>query len=191
MTQLAADTTALVAIDLQEGILRIPLAPHTGADIVARTDRLAKRFRERKSVVALTNVTWAGDFADALKQSVDRPMARLEDGLPADFAVLSKELEVAASDIKITKRQWSAFHGTELDLQFRRRGIKTIVLTGVATNMGVESTARSAWELGYELIFVEDAITSVAAEMHAFAANAIFPLLGRVRTTAQLMEMLG
>ena len=45
MTQLAAETTALVAIDLQEGILRMPLAPHTGADIVARTDRLAKRFR--------------------------------------------------------------------------------------------------------------------------------------------------
>ena len=104
MTQLAAETTALVAIDLQEGILRIPLAPHTGADIVARTDQLAKRFRERKSVVALTNVTWASDFADALKQSVDRPMARLEDGLPPDFAVLSKELEVTASDIKITKR---------------------------------------------------------------------------------------
>ena len=54
----------------------------------------------------------------------------------------------AAGDIVITKRQWGAFHGTELDLQLRRRGIRGIVLGGIATNFGVEFTGApglGAW----------------------------------------------
>jgi nicotinamidase-related amidase len=97
---------------------------------------------------------------------------------------------VAPNDIVITKRQWNAFHGTELDLQLRRRGIKTVVLSGIATNMGVESTARTAYELGYQLVFAEDAISSVAAGMHEFAAQTIFPMIGTVRSTEEIIAAL-
>jgi nicotinamidase-related amidase len=86
MDKIDPRTAAFVAIDLQAGILAMPLAPYSGADILARGAALAKRFRELNAVVALTNVTWAADFADVLKQPVDRPMRKMEGGLPPGFA---------------------------------------------------------------------------------------------------------
>ena len=84
------------------------------------------------------------------------------------------------SDLRITKRKWGAFYGTELDLQLRRRAVTTVVIGGIATNIGVESTARAAHEHGYAVVLAEDAITGRSAEMHAFAFGQLFPLLGRV-----------
>ena len=81
---------------------------------------------------------------------------------------------------------WGAFHGTELDLQLRRRGIQTIVLGGVATNMGVESTARQAWEHGYAVVLAEDATSGLSAQMHDFAIGNTFPRISRVVTSADL-----
>jgi nicotinamidase-related amidase len=89
-------------------------------------------------------------------------------------------------DVLITKRQWGAFHGTELDLQLRRRGVGTMVLAGIATNFGVESTARQAWEHGYSVVIAEDATSSYSAEMHNFAVKFIFPRISRVVESADL-----
>jgi len=97
---------------------------------------------------------------------------------------------VEERDIKITKRQWSAFTGTELDLQLRRRGIETIVLGGISTNIGVESTARSAHEHGYSLVLVEDAMSCSAPEHHHASLNHIFPRLGLVRQSGDVLEAL-
>ncbi|HEX3440412.1 MAG TPA: isochorismatase family protein, partial [Pseudolabrys sp.] len=90
------------------------------------------------------------------------------------------------SDLRVTKKQWGAFTGTDLDLQLRRRGIRTIVLGGIATNIGVESTARFAWELGYDIAVVEDACTAMAAEQHEMAFRAIFPRIARVVRSADV-----
>jgi nicotinamidase-related amidase len=188
--QFVVENAALVAVDFQEGILRVPFVPHSANAVLENTVRLAQSFRRIGAPVAFTRVTWATDFADALKQTVDRPLPMPPGGLPADWADLSGELGVAPNDIVITKRQWNAFHGTELDLQLRRRGIKTVVLSGIATNMGVESTARTAYELGYQLVFAEDAISSVAAGMHEFAAQTIFPMIGTVRSTEEIIAAL-
>lgn len=95
------------------------------------------------------------------------------------------------SDIIITKRQWGAFHGTELDLQLRRRGIDTIVLCGIATSIGVESTARYAYELGYNQIFPEDAMTSRNEEEHRSTIANIFPRIGQVKTTDEVIALIG
>jgi nicotinamidase-related amidase len=89
----------------------------------------------------------------------------------------------AATDLIVTKHQWGAFYGTELDLQLRRRRIRGIVLGGISTNIGVESTARNAFELGYELVLAEDLCGSSTAEMHAFAFKFIFPRISRVATS--------
>jgi nicotinamidase-related amidase len=99
-------------------------------------------------------------------------------------------LSVAIHAIAITKRQWGAFYGTQLDLQLRRRGIKTIVIAGIATNFGVESTARDAFERGYALVFVEDAMAGLTEGAHAFAISTIFPRIGRVRSTEELLKSL-
>jgi nicotinamidase-related amidase len=179
MQNLDAKTTALVLIDLQKGITGRALAPHSGADIVKKGGELAERFRAAGAPVVLVNVAFSPDFKDALRQPVDRPNPMPPGGFPADFSELADGLK-KPGDICITKRQWGAFFGTELDLQLRRRGIQTIVLAGVATNIGVESTARQAWEHGYALVIVEDATTSRSAEMHEFAMNQILPLIGKV-----------
>jgi nicotinamidase-related amidase len=180
MLELSAATTALVLVDLQKAIVTRPtLAPRSGAEVVAAGVTLAERFRAARATVALINVSFAPDFGDALKQPVDRQILRPEDGLPANFSELVDGL-ASPSDIRVTKHQWGAFYGTDLDVQLRRRHIRTVVLGGIATNFGVESTARQAHEAGYEVVVAEDATTSLSAEMHAFAVSAIFPVLSRV-----------
>jgi nicotinamidase-related amidase len=177
--------TALVLIDLQKGIASLPVAPHSGADVIANAVKLARRFREAKAPVVLVRVTFAPDFADAVKTQVDSPMTRRE--FPAGWDEIVPELGPEPGDIVVTKRNWGAFYGTDLDLHLRRRGVTAIVLGGIATNMGVESTARPAHELGYQLVLVEDAMSSLSAEHHTFAVTQIFPRLGLVRSTGEVL----
>ena len=185
MLKLNASTTALVLIDLQKGIVSRPVAPYSGPDVLKTSCELAERFRQAGGTVVLVNVGFAPDFKDALRQPVDQPFVAPPGGFPAGFMDLADGL-AHPGDLRITKRQWGAFYGTELDLQLRRRGIQTIVLGGIATNIGVESTARQAWEHGYALVLVEDATSGMSAEMHDFAIKNIFPRLSRVVKAADI-----
>jgi nicotinamidase-related amidase len=189
LISLAATSTALVLIDLQKGIVDLPVAPHSGADVVSRAKAAAARFRSAGATVILVNVAFAEDWSDALKAPVDQPMQRPPSGFPPGWTALVDGL-AQPSDLTITKRQWGAFYGTDLDLQLRRRGITSIVLGGIATNMGVESTARDAQARGYALVFAEDAMTTMTAEMHEFATATMFPILGRVRSTEEILASL-
>lgn len=184
-------TTALVMIDLQKGIVANNTAPHVATDVVARSATLASVFRDKGALVVLVTVDWHKGFVDATGQITDIPANRSADGPTDDFAAIVPEIGAVDTDLRIVKRQWGAFHGTELDLQLRRRGVTQIVLTGIATNMGVESTARVAWEHGYQIVFVEDATTSFTEEMHGFAMTKIFPRLGQVRSTDEVIAALG
>jgi nicotinamidase-related amidase len=177
--------TALVLIDLQKGIVGRELAPHSGASVIANAAKLAARFRVAKAPVVLVNVAFAADFSDAVKVPVDQQMQ-----MPApapDWTEIVPELDPQPGDIRITKHQWGAFYGTELDLQLRRRGVRTIVLGGIATHIGVESTARAANEHGYAQVFVEDAMSSMSAEAHAFPVKNVFPRIGLVRSTEEVL----
>ncbi len=180
MPGLDARSTALVLIDLQNGILATKLAPRSGTEVLANARRVAGRFRESGALVVLVHVAWAADFADAPRQPVDQPAPLPEGGLPPAWSELADGL-AGPGDIVIIKRHWGAFHGTELDLQLRRRGVSTIALGGVATNFGVESTARQAWEHGYETILMEDVCASSSAELHDMAVRHVFPRIARVR----------
>jgi nicotinamidase-related amidase len=180
-------STALVLIDLQHGIVGRPLAPHSAADAISRAAQLAAALRAKGGTVAYVRV----DVAQVLHLPVDAPMR--DPSTPPPPAIASEivpESGYQPTDLLITKRQWGAFYGTELDQQLRRRRIRTIVLGGVATNFGVESTARAAFDRGYELIFVDDAMSSVSATAHEFAVQNIFPRMGRVRKTEQVLEAL-
>src|SRR5258705_643271 len=185
MLELDPKTTALVLIDLQKGIMRHELKPAPAGRATNAGSRLADRFSKAGAPVVLVNVGFAKDFKDALRQPVDQPFAAPPGGFPEDFSELMDGL-AKPGDILVTKRQWGAFHGTELDLQLRRRGIQTIVLGGVATNMGVESTARQAWEHGYAIVLVEDATSGMSAEMHNFPIGNIFPRISRVAKSEEL-----
>src|SRR6266446_9389035 len=149
--------------------------------------QLARRCRASGAPVVRVRVSFSADLADALRSPVDQPTNYA--ALPPGWDEFPEPPQ--ASDLIIAKHQWGAFYGTELDLQLRRRGIRTIVLAGIAANFGVESTARDAWERNYELVFVEDAMASFTEESHHFAITTIFPRLGLVRTTAEVLESLG
>lgn len=185
MIRLDPKSSALVMIDLQKGILARQLAPRPAAEVVAGAKALAQTFRAAGAKVIWVTVGWDADFGDALKTPVDAPMPRPEGGLPADFAELVEGL-AGPGDLHVRKRQWGAFYGADLDLQLRRRGIETVALGGVATNFGVESTARAAWEHGYAVVVLEDLCASMGAELHAFAVSHIFPRIARVRKSAEI-----
>ncbi len=183
---LSSQTTALVLIDLQNGIVNAPREPRSGADVVAAAKRVAERFRAAGAPVVLVHVDFAPDYADALKQPVDEPTPRPEGGLPPGYAEFAPALP-HETDIIIRKRNWGAFYGTALDLLLRRRGIRTIVLGGIATNFGVESTAREAWERAYEVVVLEDLCASATAEMHTLSVKSILPRIARVRQSGDIV----
>jgi nicotinamidase-related amidase len=179
MIELDPRSTALVLIDLQKGVLANALTPLTGQDLLARGRALTERFRSAGAAVVLVRVGFAADGADMLRQRVDEPPAIPKNGFPEGWDELPPGLS-QPGDVLIRKRQWGAFYGTELELQLRRRGIRTIVLGGVSTQIGVESTARQAYEHGYELLIAKDATTSSVAEAHEMSMKHILPRLGRL-----------
>jgi nicotinamidase-related amidase len=186
--KLQSGSTALVLIDLQAGVAALPVQPNSAADVLANARLLAERFRALDAPVVLVKVAFPagpGGLRPITDSGQGAPAAE-----PAGWSELCPEVGVAASDIVITKRQWGAFYGTELDLQLRRRGIDTIVLGGIATHVGVESTARAAFEHGYQQIFVEDAMSDLHADTHESTFRYVFPRIGRIRSTEQVLAAL-
>lgn len=178
-------TTALVLIDLENAIVGRNLAPRTGPEVVAEAARLAQAFRSHGAVVVYVHVL----LDQILTLPADRP--RPSGGpLPPDASEIVPEAGLQPGDLVVAKRQWGAFYGTDLDQQLRRRGIQTVVLGGIATNMGVESTARAAFDRGYALLFVEDAMASPSEELHRFSVEKIFPIMGKVRTVDAVVKAL-
>lgn len=180
--QLDPKSTALVLIDLQKGVLAMPVVPRSAAEVYERSLRLAKRFHMAAAPVVWVRVSFAANLADAPALPVDQPTNYA--ALPSGWDEFPEP--PLASDVIITKRHWGAFYGTELDLQLRRRGIRRIVLGGIATNIGVESTARSAAEHGYELVIPEDLCSCVSAATHAFSFEHIFPRIARVTSSGDI-----
>ncbi|MCI3274097.1 hydrolase [Streptomyces cylindrosporus] len=189
MTVTALDPrTALVVIDLQAGIVGAPTQPYTGAEVVARTARLADAFRAHDLPVVLVRVSFAADGADVVPgrtEAAPRAGAR-----PAGWDEIVGELAGHPGDITVTKRNWGAFHGTDLDVQLRRRGVTQIVLTGIATSIGVESTARAAHEHGYHVTLATDAMSDMSPEAHRGSVERIFPRLGETGSTDEILQLL-
>ena len=183
MEALDPSKTALVLIDLQRGLMSASLGPRSAPDVVQTATTLATQFRAARSPVVLVTVGYAADYGDALRQPVDQP--RPLSVLPAGWTDLVEGL-AHSTDIHVRKHQWGAFHGTDLDDQLRRRGITTVVLGGIATNFGVESTARQGWERGYAIIIAEDACASTTAEMHAFSIEKILPRISQIAKAADI-----
>jgi nicotinamidase-related amidase len=181
---------ALVAIDLQHGITGLPVTPHSAETVVANTARLVSEFRSLGAPVVYVRISHEPDGGATLATRVDQPAG--QPNTDPHWSTLVPELEVRPDDLVVTKRQWGAFHGTELDTQLRRRGVTDLVLTGIATNMGVESTARQAHEHAYNSVIVEDAISGLSDDDHKFAVNRIFPKISQVDSTdAVLAELKG
>ncbi|MFJ9814808.1 isochorismatase family protein [Streptomyces sp. NPDC101151] len=159
--------TALVLVDLMDRIVALPLEPRKGTEVLATAEQLATTFRSAGALVVLIRV-------ERPTVAEQPPGSGLAAGLRRD------------GDLEIVKRTIGGFHGTGLDERLRERGIRTLLFGGIATNLGVESTARAAADLGYDLVFVEDAMAAFTAAEHEASVRLDFPRLGTVVTASQV-----
>ncbi|GAA1674346.1 hydrolase [Glycomyces endophyticus] len=183
------DRTALLVIDLQKGSAARPTAPHPLSQVIDHTITLADAFRAHHLPVFLTRFTFSPDGADATPGRTDLG-PRSPQPLPEGWDDLIDPLAGHLEDIIITKRNWGSFHGTDLDLHLRRRRITQLVITGIATSLGVESTARSAHEHGYNVTIPTDATTDLSPESHHHTTTRILPLIAETGTTKKVLSIL-
>lgn len=183
-------TSALVLIDLQNLVVNFPLQPRSGQEVIKNAVRLVSQFHEQKLPVVFVRVSCSRDGASMVATEVDSPVGLNPEMLQPGWDELVPDFVLSESDILVTKYNWGAFYGTDLELQLRRRGISCIVLAGIATNFGVESTARDGYERNFQQIFVEDAMSSRSAEMHEFSIKTILPRLGQMSTTDEVLRLM-
>jgi nicotinamidase-related amidase len=173
--------TALIVIDLQKGVIALPTV-HPIAGVLASAAALAAAFRRRDLPVVLVNVTGAAPGRTEQTRSLK--------GLPPDWADLVPELDTQAADLLVTKKTWGAFTGTELEARLKALGVTQVVLAGVATSFGVESTARHAYELGFNVTLAFDAMTDLSFEAHENSVSRIFPRLGETGSTQEIVDLI-
>ena len=173
--------TALIVVDLQKGIVSLPLA-HSIADVVANSRALAMAFRQRGLPVALVNVNGGAPGR------TERPSPR--GAYPEGWIDLIPELDPQPGDIFVTKQTWGAFASTNLEARLKALGVTQVVITGVATGTGVEATARQAYEQGFNVTLAIDAMADLRAEAHDYSIAHVFPRLGETGTTQDILNLL-
>jgi nicotinamidase-related amidase len=173
--------TALIVIDLQKGIVALPTV-HPIDAVVQQAGALADAFRHHGLPVVLVNV--AGGAPGRTEQSRNRGE------LPADWADLVPELNQQTDDHTVTKRTWGAFTGTDLDEYLKKLGVTQVVIAGVSTSSGVESTARHAHEHGFNVTLAIDAMTDMNPDAHTNSLIRVFPRLGETGTTREIIDLL-
>jgi nicotinamidase-related amidase len=176
--------TALVLIDLQNGIVKMQMA-HPLNEVLEKAALLVEVFRKANLPIVAVNVSPIGTVRARTEQSTPY-MATL----PPGFTDIVEEIKTQPSDIFITKNTWNAFYNTSLNEELKKRNITGIVLAGVATSRGVEGTARAASELGYNISFATDAMTDGLLDAHTNSLKNIFPRLGEQGTSADIIEKL-
>lgn len=173
--------TALIVIDLQKGIVALPTC-HDEQPVIANSAQLATAFRAQQLPVVMVNVAGHAPGRNEMPASEQTP--------PADWTELVPGLGAQPSDIYITKHSWGAFNNTDLHQQLQALGVTQVVIVGIATAIGVESTARQAYELGYNVTLATDAMTDLNQQTHDNACLRIFPMLGETGLTADVLEQL-
>jgi nicotinamidase-related amidase len=174
--------TALVVVDLQKGTIGNNPMAHQAQDVIGRAAELAAAFRQRGLPVVLVN-------------HAGTPAGRTQYGQgggdwPPELTELMPGLGAEPSDLRVTKRGWGAFASTDLDPRLKSLGVTQVVIAGVATSYGVESTARDAYDRGYHVTVAADAVTDPTLEGHQHSLARVFPALGQVGTTAEIITLL-
>ena len=174
--------TALILIDLQNGIAGLPLATPAG-NVIANAAKSA--FRDAGMPIAIVNVNPAGNKNPQTRKDATPPAGG---AFSEDWFKIVPEILTRTDDIFITKHTWSAFYDTALDVELKKRNITGIILAGISTSIGVEGTARGAFERGYNIAFAKDAMTDMFAEAHEHSLKYIFPRIGEIDDTDKILE---
>jgi len=181
------EKTALVLIDLQKGIVGRPLTPTPVETVLENSAALVSAFHKAGLPVVVVNVIPPSNAAPR-RNDAKMPMPTQ---LPEGFADIVPQIDVQDHDIRITKHTWNAFHNTALDEELKKAGVTGIVMAGVSSSIGVEGTARAAYERGYNLTFAMDAISDMNEKAHENSFGVIFPRMGEIDTTQAIVDKLG
>jgi len=176
--------TALIVIDLQKAIMAAPTITPP-AEIAVKAAELAEAFRKHKRPVVLVN---AGGQAPG-RNEIPPPPAGAPPRAP-DWNHIIPEMNQQPSDHLVTKKTWGAFTNTDLDAYLKKEGVTQVVICGIATSIGVESTARFAHELGYNVTLATDAMTDPSAYAHDNSLARVFPRIGESGSTADIIALL-
>ena len=174
--------SALIVIDLQKGIMAAPTVRPIG-EVIQRTATLVDAFRQNGMSIVFVVVT--GVSPGRTEQHRSGGGAR-----SADWTDVVPELKVQSQDLIVKKQAWGAFTDTGLRDHLKTLGVTQVVLTGIATSIGVESTARQAYESGWHVTLVTDAMTDINADAHSNSLTRIFPKLGETGTTEEILALL-
>ena len=183
-----AKTTALVIVDLQNFTLAMNTVPIPTSDVLANNIRLAQACRKAGIQVVLIRVGHEDAKVPHPSPLTDASFSGFQFGPGAKE--IPPELGPEEGDIIVDKYNWGAFHGTNLDVHLRRRGIQTLIVTGLVTNIGVDTTMRHAQERGYDQVMVSDAVAAMTQEEHDYTLKFVAPKLARVRTTDEVLAAL-
>lgn len=165
------NSVALISIDLQMGVINM-CEDHIAENVLKNSEKLLKHFKQNKTYSPLVYVP------------------NNSSKLPSDWDALHPKIHSSNDDFIIPKENWGAFHNTELHQELKKRNIDTLVLCGISTAYGVDTTSREAFQHGYNLIFAIDAMAGFTKEEHDYVKEFIFPKLGEIMTTSKIIETL-
>lgn len=174
--------SALIVIDLQKGIMAAPTV-HPIGEVIQRTASLVDAFRKNGMPIVFVVVTGVSPGRTEQHRSGGGSRS-------ADWAEVVPELKVQPEDLTVRKQTWGAFTGTGLGDHLKALGVTQVVLTGIATSIGVESTARQAYESGWHVTLAIDAMTDINADAHINSLTRVFPKLGESGTTEEILVLL-
>jgi nicotinamidase-related amidase len=183
MTLTTLDTnTALLVVDLQKGIVGMPVV-HPIVDVLDRARALLDAFRRHGLPVVLINVDGVAPGR------TEQPRPNLA-AFPEGWTEFAPELDRQPADIVVTKQTWGAFASTDIEQRLKALGVTQVVVLGVATGTGVESTARQAYEAGFNVTLAVDAMTDMRSEAHDYSLKSVFPRLGESGSAEEIIGLL-
>ena len=192
--------TALIVIDMQNAWVKpgqVAYTPYCEA-IVPNINQLAGAMRAAGGSVWWVRAiygddaphTWSAYMEFLSPEFLGDMLGALTEG--AEGGELWHGLDVRPGDQHVIKRRFSALiqGSSDLDARLRAAGIDTMIITGTATNICCESTARDGFMLNYRTIVVSDANATVSDEAHNASLNALLTRFADIFTTQELLALL-
>jgi len=195
-------TTAIVLIEFQNDFTTEGGVLHGAvSDVMEKTGMLenAKQVAEKARAAGATVMHAPITFAEGYNEISSHPYGILKGVVDGNAfvkgswgAAIVDDLTPQGGDIVVEgKRGLDTFASTNLDFILRSKGIKTIVLGGFLTNCCVESTMRTGYENGYEVITLSDCVAATSAEEHDNALKFDYPMFSKPMTTSEFLDSIG
>ena len=194
--KVAPEHTALIIIDIQNDFCAHGgFLSELGRDLsmvqamVPRLNSFISRARDAGAMVVFVRAVFddpylSPEWADKWTKSPSGKGLCLNGAWGTELHLLQPQ----AGDAVITKHRYSAFKGTDLDLVLRSKGVKTLLMSGVSTNVCVESTARDGHQMDYYIVFLEDCVANTDRQAHENTLENIRRYFGEVCSSAEVLS---